>query len=179
MDRIYLIENEVNDRPLNSIICPWMLKSFTIANVDHKPKFLHSHQFWLEIYSGCHLHLFTAWLMCSSMICLKNVEWLSWLSPMGSLPFNFFHLFQIPEHSHATCLLFVQNKTSPAQSLRKGLMQRLKFIKASEILVCQAQEKNTNHWMFAQTTQHFFPPILPSLPSHAQILFYLWRRNVF
>lgn len=89
MDRIYLIENEVNDRPLNSIICPWMLKSFTIANVDHKPKFLYSHQFWLEIYSGCHLHLFTAWLMCSSMICLKNVEWLSWLSPMGSLPFQF------------------------------------------------------------------------------------------
>lgn len=36
VDRIYLIENEVNDRPLNSIIFPWMLKSFTMANIDHK-----------------------------------------------------------------------------------------------------------------------------------------------
>lgn len=101
MDRIYLIENEVNDRPLNSIICPWMLKSFTIANVDHKPKFLYSHQFWLEIYSGCHLHLFTAWLMCSSVICLKNVEWLSWLSSMGSLPSQF-----LPPLSNSRAFLY-------------------------------------------------------------------------
>lgn len=54
---------------------------------------------------------------------------------VSSISFKFKIVF-IP---HAFC--FVQNKTSPAQSLRKGLMQRLKFMKASEVLVCQAQEK--------------------------------------
>lgn len=83
--KVHLIENKVNDRQLKSTIFHWKLKSFIIANIDYKIKFLYGHQFWLEIYSGHHLHLFTDWLMCSSLVCLENVEWLSWLNHLRSL----------------------------------------------------------------------------------------------
>lgn len=53
----------------------------------------------------------------------------------SSISFKFQRIFM----PHVFC--FVQNKTSPAQSLEKGLMQRLKSTQASKILVCQEHEK--------------------------------------
>lgn len=175
VDRIYLIEKEVNERPLNSIICPWMLKLFTMANVDHKPKFLYSHQFWLEIYSGCHLHLFTAWLMCSRVVCSKNLEWLGWLSPMGSLPFEFLpslsnsrafscHVPFVCSEQNFSCTI-TQERSNAVSKIHKSLWNSC----------LPSTGRNPNHWMISQTTQYFFPPILPSLPSQAQVLFELWR----
>lgn len=105
-------------------------------------------------------------------------EWLSWLSPMGSLPFQF--LPSLTNSRAFSCHMpFVcSEQNSPCTIIRKGPMQRLKFIKASEILVCQAQEETqTTGWPFKPLSISFllfFPlyrPMLISCLSYEEMCF--------